>query len=66
MAGVSVLIVALEQGAAQMTNEYGLQGFSAAASSVMVGIMLLMIVGSEFFIHYKVMVRKSSREVAKS
>ena len=64
MAGVSVLIVALEQGAAQMANEYSAQGFSVEASNVMIGIMLLLIVGSEFFIHYKVMFRKSSKEVA--
>ncbi len=63
MAGVSVLIVALEQGAAQMANEYNFMGFSVAASNVMIGIMLLLIVGSEFFIHYKVMFRKSSGEV---
>jgi hypothetical protein len=35
-----------------------------AAADVMIGIMLLFIVGSEFFIHYKVMFRKSSKEVA--
>jgi simple sugar transport system permease protein len=64
MAGVSVLIVALEQGAAQMANEYNFMGFSVAAADVMIGIMLLFIVGSEFFIHYKVMFRKSSKEVA--
>lgn len=64
MAGVSVLIVALEQGAAQMANEYNFMGFSVAAADVMIGIMLLFIVGSEFFIHYKVMFRKSSGEVA--
>ena len=63
MAGVSVLIVALEQGAAQMANEYNFMGFSVAAADVMIGIMLLFIVGSEFFIHYKVMFRKSSGEV---
>ena len=64
MAGVSVLIVALEQGAAQMANEYNFMGFSVAAADVMIGIMLLFIVGSEFFIHYKVMFRKSSKGVA--
>ena len=64
MAGVSLLVIALEKGAAQMANEYGAIGFSPAAADVMIGIMLLLIVGSEFFIHYKVMFRKRSKEVA--
>ena len=64
MAGVSVLIVALEKGAAQMANQYGSIGFSPAAADVMIGIMLLLIVGSEFFIHYKVAFRKKTKEVA--
>ena len=63
MAGVSLLIVALEKGAVLMANTYGNRGFSFAAADVMVGLMLLLIIGSEFFIHYKMMFRKREKEV---
>ena len=63
MAGVSLLIVALEKGSALMANTYGMRGFSSSAADVMVGAMLLLIIGSEFFINYKLMFRKKDKEV---
>ena len=64
MAGVSLLIVALENGAAQMANTYANQGFSSPAASVLVGVMLLMVVGSEFFIQYRILRNHSGKEAA--
>lgn len=62
MAGVSLLLVVLEQGAGEMESRYQGIGFSEAAGDVMIGIMLLLIVGSEFFIRYKIMFRKRAKE----
>ena len=62
MAGVSLLLVALENGAAQMQNVYGDQGFSAPASTVLVGVTLLLIIGSEFFIQYRILRNHSGKE----
>ncbi len=62
MAGVSLLIVALEKGAALMANTYGNLGFSLSAADVMVGAMLLLIVGSEFFIQYRILFRKKEAQ----
>lgn len=64
MAGVSLLIVALEKGAAQMANTYASQGFSSPAASVLVGVMLLMVIGSEFFIQYRILRNHSGKEAA--
>lgn len=64
MAGVSLLIVALEKGSAQMANTYASQGFSSPAASVLVGVMLLMVIGSEFFIQYRILRNRSGKEAA--
>lgn len=64
MAGVSLLIVALEKGASLMANTYSSVGFSASAADVMVGVMLLVVIGSEFFIRYRVMFRTGRKERA--
>lgn len=64
MAGVSLLIVALENGAAQMANTYANQGFSSPAASVLVGVMLLTVIGSEFFIQYRILRNHSGKEAA--
>lgn len=64
MAGISLLIVALENGSAQMANTYGASGFSAPAADVMVGLMLLLVIGSEFFIQYRILRNHSGKEEA--
>ena len=65
MIGISLLIVALENGSMLMANTYGDAGFSPAAAQIIVGLMLLMVIGCEFFINYRVMFRtkKSAQEV---
>ena len=57
MVGVSILIVALENGSMLMANTYGDLGFSPASAKIIVGVMLLLIIGCEFFINYKLAFR---------
>ena len=57
MVGVSVLIVALENGSMLMANTYSDLGFSPASAKIIVGVMLLLIIGCEFFINYKLAFR---------
>ncbi|MCH5183064.1 MAG: ABC transporter permease [Oscillospiraceae bacterium] len=64
MAGVSLLIVALERGAGRMSEVYENQGFSAPAASVLVGVTLLLVIGSEFFIQYRILRNHSGKEAA--
>lgn len=64
MAGVSLLLVALEKGALLMANTYGSRGFSPSAADVMVGAVLLLVIGSEFLIHYQIRFRKGGKERA--
>ena len=68
MIGVSVLIVALENGSMLMANTYNDLGFSPASAKIIVGVMLLLIIGCEFFINYKVVFRGagSKKEAAKA
>ena len=58
----SFLICFLEIGAGQVANDCGI---STAFSDILVGIVLFFIIGCEFFINYKVHIRKKSEEVAK-
>ena len=51
----SGLITLLDQGAAQITQDFGVRG---AFPDVIVGIILFFIIGSEFFINYQVILRK--------
>ena len=57
MVGVSLLVVALENGSMLMANTYGDLGFSPAAAKIIVGLMLLLVIGCEFFINYRVVFR---------
>ena len=68
MIGISVLIVALENGSMLMANTYNDMGFSPASAKIIVGVMLLLIIGCEFFINYKVVFRGSGskKEAAKA
>ena len=58
----SGLITLLNQGAAQISQDFNVSG---AIPDVIVGIILFFIIGSEFFINYKVKLRGSSRDVVK-
>ncbi len=52
---VSLLLVFLEKGAAQIASDYGLNN---EASEIMKGIILFFVLGSEFFINYRLIFRK--------
>ena len=52
MIAVSLLILFLEKGTANLGNTY--QVFSTGAGDVIIGIVLFFIIGSEFFINYRV------------
>ena len=64
MIGVSMLVVALENGSTQMSNTYNDLGFSVSFGKIIVGVMLLFVIGCEFFLKYKINFRskKTSRE----
>ncbi len=61
MSFISLLIVFLNKGAAQISSDFGLNEF---ISNVITGIILFFILGSEFFINYKVAFRKKGGEKA--
>ncbi len=52
---VSLLLVFLEKGAAQIASDHGLND---QASAIMKGIILFFVLGSEFFINYRLIFRK--------
>ena len=58
---ISILIVALEKGTRLIADTYA--RFSDSASSIIIGIILFFVIGSEFFINYKLIWRK--KEAAK-
>lgn len=59
MIAVSFLLVFLEKGAAEIASRYDLNDY---ASKMLTGIILFFILGSEFFINYKVKLRRKNRE----
>ena len=58
----SGLITLLNQGAAQISQDFNVSG---AIPDVIVGIILFFIIGSEFFINYKVKLRRSANTTMK-
>lgn len=63
MAGISILIVALENGSKHVFDAfYSTTGFPESASAIIVGVFMLFIVGSEFFINYQLNFRRSGKE----
>ncbi len=62
MAGVSLLITFLDRGAGEIATMLRL---NQSVSDIMTGIILFFIIGSEFFINYKVNFRKKHKEVQK-
>ncbi len=60
MIAISVLIVFLEKGAVEIASQYNLNDY---VSSMITGIILFFILGSEFFIRYKLIFRKRNKEV---
>ena len=59
----SGLIQLLNQGAAQISQDFDVSG---AFPSVITGIMLFFIIGSEFFINYEIHFRKEKKETLKA
>ncbi len=57
---VSLFLVFMQQGSIQIASQYGL---NENASDIITGILLFFLIGCEFFIKYKVELRKKSREV---
>ncbi len=64
MCGVSLLVVALQNGTKHISDAYS--NFSVSAADVVVGIFLLFIIASEFFINYRIVFRRKNdrKEVA--
>ena len=57
----SFLIVFLQKGSSEITTIYGL---NQSFGDIVTGIILFFIIGCEFFINYRVIFRRSSKEVA--
>ena len=57
---IAALIVFLQKGAVQIASDFNLNDY---ASNVVTGIILFFILGSEFFVNYKVRFRKREKEV---
>ena len=55
----SLLIVVLSRGASEISSVFGL---NHSFADILTGIILFFIIGSEFFINYKVSLRKSKKE----
>ena len=52
----TLLLVFLDRGASEVTTNFGL---NAAYSEILTGVIIFFLIGSEFFINYKVMVNKN-------
>jgi len=60
MALISFLLIFLEKGATQIASAYAV--LNDYASSVVTGVILFFILGSEFFVNYRVIFHKKSRK----
>ncbi|MDO4555134.1 MAG: ABC transporter permease [Lachnospiraceae bacterium] len=58
---ISAFLVFMQQGAVQIATQFGL---NENASDIITGIILFFLIGSTFFINYKLEFRKKSKEVA--
>ncbi|MBS5726137.1 MAG: ABC transporter permease, partial [Clostridiales bacterium] len=58
---ISLLLIFMEKGANEIASQFQLNDF---ASQIITGIILFFIIGSEFFINYRIIWRKKNREVA--
>ena len=59
MIGISLLVVFLEKGTAQLGNTYS--ALSVGAGNVLIGMVLFFIIGSEFFVRYRLIFRESHK-----
>ncbi len=60
MALITLLIVFLDRGACQIASDFGMNEF---ASEIVTGVILFFILGSEFFVNYRLIFRKKHKEV---
>jgi len=60
MIAVSLFLVFMQQGSIQIASQYGL---NTNASDIITGILIFFLIGSEFFINYKLDFRKKDKEV---
>ena len=56
---VSAFLVFMQQGSIQIASQYGL---NESASDIITGILLFFLIGCEFFINYKIDIRKKEKE----
>lgn len=63
MALISFLLIFLDKGAAEIASKYALNDY---ASDIISGIILFFILGSEFFINYRIILRKKAEKKAES
>ena len=56
------LVVFLEQGSKQLTSDFGV---SSSIADISTGIILLFIIGCEFFLQYRIIFNKNRKEAAK-
>lgn len=63
MIGVSLFVILLEKGTSFLSNQ--IASFSASASAIVTGVILFFVIGSEFFINYRLILRKSAKKEVK-
>ncbi len=61
MIATSFLIIFMDRGASEISTQFGL---NESFADILTGVILFVIIGSEFFIRYKVTLNKSKKEVA--
>lgn len=62
MVMTSFLVIFLEQGSKQLTSDFGI---SSSIADISTGIILLFIIGCEFFLQYRIVLNKNRKEAAK-
>ena len=62
MVMTTFLIIFLEQGAKQLTSDFGI---SSSVADISTGIILLFIIGCEFFLQYRIVLNRNRKEVTK-
>jgi simple sugar transport system permease protein len=58
---IALLLVFLEKGASEIASRYNLNDYAA---QIIEGVILFFILGSEFFINYRLIFRGKEKEVA--
>ena len=62
MVMTTFLIIFLEQGSKQLTSDFGI---SSSIADISTGIILLFIIGCEFFLQYRIVLNKNRKEAVK-